>query len=119
MARVKRDEDDIIIGRRISSIRIQKGMSGNDLGKKVGVSCQQIQKYESGASKASLTMLKRIANSFGVSLYELIGEGETTYDTLAEHKKNDVILTIIRSIHKMSDRDIQVISATARALIKG
>lgn len=118
MARPKIDEEDIIIGKRISSIRIHRGMSRNDLGKKIGISHQQIHKYENGSSKVSLTILKRLANVLDVSLYELIGVDGTMYDLPIDNTKKETILAIVKSIHKMSKRDAQVILATAHALVK-
>lgn len=44
-------EFDINAGRIITMLRTRMGISQQDLGKKLGVTFQQIQKYESGKSR--------------------------------------------------------------------
>jgi len=44
-------EQDIHIGRRLRDARLARGLSQGLLGKKLGVSFQQVQKYESGANR--------------------------------------------------------------------
>ena len=58
-------EDDIKchVGRRIRQIRRRKGMTQAQLGSAVGVTFQQIQKYESGRSTISSARLFRIAGA--------------------------------------------------------
>lgn len=48
---------DVVIGRRIREARIAKKMSQADLGQAVGVSFQQIQKYEKAANRISASTL--------------------------------------------------------------
>ena len=54
------------IGSRIRQIRTAKGMSQGELGEKVGLTADRIQKYENGARKPKLDMLKKIAVALGV-----------------------------------------------------
>jgi transcriptional regulator with XRE-family HTH domain len=49
------------IGERIRSRRIRAGVSQENLGKPLGVSFQQIQKYEKGANRVSAGRLLKIA----------------------------------------------------------
>lgn len=44
-------ETDIHIGRRLREARLARGLSQGALGKKLGVTFQQVQKYESGANR--------------------------------------------------------------------
>ena len=44
-------ETDIHIGRRMREARLARGMSQSVLGKKLGITFQQVQKYESGANR--------------------------------------------------------------------
>ncbi|SMH43426.1 helix-turn-helix domain-containing protein [Azospirillum agricola] len=43
-------------------------MSQTDLGRALGVSFQQVQKYENGTTRVSASVLYRLANSLGVSV---------------------------------------------------
>lgn len=55
------------IGRRIRAIRTARGLSQAELGEKVGLTADRIQKYENGARKPKLELLKKIAEALGVS----------------------------------------------------
>ena len=54
------------IGSKIREMRKASGMSQMRLADKVGVSYQQIQKYEKGASKLSVPRLMQLAEIFQV-----------------------------------------------------
>ena len=59
------------IGRRIREIRISLGLSQAELGEKVGLNADRIQKYENGARKPKPELLKEIAGALGVSTLAL------------------------------------------------
>lgn len=52
---------DVEIGKRIRALRLERGLSQTELGELVGVTFQQIQKYERGANRVSAGRLQRIA----------------------------------------------------------
>ena len=54
------------IGSRIRTIRNARGLSQAELGEKVGLSADRIQKYENGARKPKNDMLKRLADALEV-----------------------------------------------------
>lgn len=56
------------IGTEIKRIRKDLGMSQIKLAEEVGVSFQQIQKYEKGVNKISMEMIQRIAMALGISV---------------------------------------------------
>lgn len=60
------------IGRRIREERIKQGMSQAELGALIGVTYQQLHKYESGANRTSSSRLFQIANILGVDLSEFL-----------------------------------------------
>jgi transcriptional regulator with XRE-family HTH domain len=61
-------EIDFSIGKRVSARRREIDMSQQALGKELGVSFQQIQKYEKGASRVSAGRLFQIAKALGVTI---------------------------------------------------
>jgi transcriptional regulator with XRE-family HTH domain len=61
-------EIDFSIGKRVSARRKEVDMSQQALGKELGVSFQQIQKYEKGASRVSAGRLFQIAKALGVTI---------------------------------------------------
>ena len=72
----KTSDDDIIdkeIGRRIKNLRIKRSASQKDLGDVLGVTYQQVQRYETGKNTIALSKLIRLADFFKVSIMEFIG----------------------------------------------
>ncbi|WP_208436884.1 helix-turn-helix domain-containing protein, partial [Bartonella tribocorum] len=60
--------NDISIGKRIHHRRISKGFSQRELGNFLGVSFQQIQKYEKGLNRVSAGCLLEIAKKLEVPI---------------------------------------------------
>ncbi len=60
------------IGEQIRRIRALRGYSQETLAEKIGVSYQQIQKYEKGDSELKINRLESIAEALEVPLLELI-----------------------------------------------
>jgi|HubBroStandDraft_6_1064221.scaffolds.fasta_scaffold995346_1 transcriptional regulator with XRE-family HTH domain len=67
------DNVDVEIGRRVRVERIARGLSQTDLGNRIGVTFQQVEKYESGANRISMGRLTRIGRVFGVNVTYLLG----------------------------------------------
>jgi transcriptional regulator with XRE-family HTH domain len=59
---------DAYIGARMRDRRQSLGMSQGSLGEKLGVSLQQIHKYESGDNRVSAARLFEICEALGVPL---------------------------------------------------
>jgi transcriptional regulator with XRE-family HTH domain len=55
------DHRDTEVGRRVRTQRLSKGMSQTELGTKIGVTFQQVQKYENGVNRIGAGRLSRIA----------------------------------------------------------
>lgn len=70
---------DVALGLRIRQRRKSLGVSQSALADAVGLTFQQIQKYEKGANRVSASTLVRLARELGVSVGFLVGEdGEAT-----------------------------------------
>jgi transcriptional regulator with XRE-family HTH domain len=59
-------QSDIELGKRIRLRRCEMDMSQEDLGNKLGLSFQQIQKYEKGTNRVGAARLQLIADILGV-----------------------------------------------------
>lgn len=55
------DPVDIRIGERLRTVRLERGMSQGKLGRSIGITFQQVQKYETAKNRISCSMLDRIA----------------------------------------------------------
>jgi len=62
------------IGARIRARRRQLGLSQSELAAKLGVSFQQVQKYERGANRVAASTLVAAAAALGVSVGWLVAE---------------------------------------------
>ena len=56
------------VGQRVRLRRIQAGMSQERLGEALGVTFQQVQKYEKGTNRISSSRLQHIARVLGVAV---------------------------------------------------
>jgi transcriptional regulator with XRE-family HTH domain len=59
---------DTHVGRRLCVLRKSSGISQQKLAEKLGVTYQQIQKYEGGTNRISTSLLLRVAQMFSVPL---------------------------------------------------
>jgi transcriptional regulator with XRE-family HTH domain len=70
MAAAKRTDDspgiDTIVGARVRLLRERRKMSQTALGDRIGVSFQQVQKYERGTNRISASALYQIARALEV-----------------------------------------------------
>lgn len=73
------------IGEEIRRIRTLRGYSQETLAEKIGVSYQQIQKYEKGDSELKINRLESIAEALEVPLLELIN---INFSELSDPKQN-------------------------------
>lgn len=60
-------------------LRKKQGLSQEELANMIGVSRQAVQKWESGAARPDLDNLMTLAQYFGVSLDELVGNGQKPF----------------------------------------
>lgn len=64
------------LGEKICTLRTGKGLSQEDLAQRLEVSRQSVSKWETGQSVPDLEKIIKLADLFGVSVDELVREGE-------------------------------------------
>jgi len=65
---------ELAIGARMRTRRRQLGLSQSDLADKLGVSFQQVQKYERGANRVAASTLVAASLALGTTVAWLVGE---------------------------------------------
>ena len=70
------DPIDVAIGARLRVLRKGLNMSQTELGRRLGVTFQQVQKYERGTNRLAGSTLLRAAQALGVHPGELFGEDQ-------------------------------------------
>ena len=63
------DPIDAYVGSRLRLVRVMRGLSQSYLGNCVGISFQQLQKYETGANRISASKLAWFARTLGVPVH--------------------------------------------------
>jgi transcriptional regulator with XRE-family HTH domain len=98
----KPNKQDTILGDLVKQIRTNIGMSQINLAHKIKVSYQQLQKYESGDTRITVTRLMQIANALGVPvrtfLKSELGVADKPYIGLSEKEKQ-----LVRRFRKLKD----------------
>lgn len=75
------------VGFLIRELRSSKKMSGKQLASMIGVSQQQISRYESGKSKLTIDQLETISSAFDMSIW--IFMNTLQFNFYIDNKNND------------------------------
>jgi transcriptional regulator with XRE-family HTH domain len=65
---------DVALGLRIRSRRKELGLSQDQLAREIGITFQQIQKYEHGANRVSFSRLAEIAEALDCGVMDIVGD---------------------------------------------
>lgn len=82
---------ELSIGARLRTRRRQLGLSQSDLAETLGVSFQQVQKYERGANRVAASTLLAAAQALSTSVGWLLGE-----DHVGREDDDDVFRALAR-----------------------
>jgi transcriptional regulator with XRE-family HTH domain len=110
MSSKQQDPLDIEVGRRVRSLRLEKGMSQEKLGNQLALTFQQIQKYENGTNRIGAARLQRIAQILGVSVSALypdpVPAGRNSQE-VAELIDTGSTLRLLRAYSRMRSPSLQ------------
>jgi transcriptional regulator with XRE-family HTH domain len=65
--------EDLEIGRKIRALRLERGLSQSGLAEGIGLTFQQVQKYEKGTNRVSAGRLQRIADMLNMPVMFFYG----------------------------------------------
>ena len=63
-----RKDIDFIVGRQLRTLRLQQALNGTQLGKILGISQQQVSRYENGVTTLSIDTIVTLCLYFNLSL---------------------------------------------------
>jgi transcriptional regulator with XRE-family HTH domain len=95
--------------------RIMLGMTQQELAEKLGISYQQVHKYERGRNRISPGRLLAVAQALGVEpgyFFEGLGKGEPPRPTAQQRR----LLDLARSFAALPRRQQEALCELARAL---
>jgi transcriptional regulator with XRE-family HTH domain len=95
---------DVAVGARIRAVRAGLGQSQNDLARAIGVTFQQVQKYEKGLNRVSASTLYAIARHLEVSVAELMGEARSAFTPEAEIDGGLDVRHVLRDWMRLDNR---------------
>jgi transcriptional regulator with XRE-family HTH domain len=99
---------EIEMGKKIRLRRVEQRLSQSDLGEQLGVSFQQVQKYEKGVNRVGATRLQQIATALDVSVtFFYDGDGKTKEVESLLFLDSAFSLRLLRAYSKIQDQAIQ------------
>lgn len=107
---MNRDTDKRHIGSMIRIARKTVGLSQMELAEKIGISYQQVQKYEKGVSEISISRLAQIADALNIPVNRFItgdepvavSESKSLYGTLSDDE-----IELLRLFRKIKSKKLK------------
>jgi transcriptional regulator with XRE-family HTH domain len=113
---------DSHVGRKIREARILNGLSQTALAQKVGITFQQLQKYESAANRVSCSRLYDLARVLGVPVQAFFAgagaEPESADQSPVTPQQAGVTLDLATAYSKLDPNLRSQLSKTAKSIAK-
>ena len=96
---------DVHVGRKLKEIRTLRRYSQTDVAQRLGLSFQQIQKYEIGSNRIAASRLFELTQIFDVSpayFFEGLNEGDNT-----NKAPRDPVMEIINALATIKDEAVK------------
>jgi transcriptional regulator with XRE-family HTH domain len=91
MAKKKSDSVDIHVGKNIRAFRMAKGLSQSAIGDALGVTFQQVQKYERGVNRVGSSRLAKLSKVLGVPVDKFFEDSDLTGDGSTSKAVTDIL----------------------------
>ena len=102
---------DRLVGTHVRLFRTAQGFSQSRLAENLGITFQQVQKYEKGTNRISASRLFEISRLLGVSVTELYAGADDTTSIATEEAANALPSMldhkIIRALSRIDDDQIK------------
>lgn len=105
---------DLAVGRAVRSARVTSGLSQQDLADKVGVTYQQMHKYERGVNRISVGRLFEIAKALNKPIEHFFSDaGVTDGEKVTEADR--MVLEVARNLKRVNSPSMRAaLAALAR-----
>jgi transcriptional regulator with XRE-family HTH domain len=99
---------DLLVGSRIRMFRKGRKMSQAQLGKKLGVTFQQVQKYENGKNRVGASRLQMISTALDVPVGQFFTDGAGTSRTSVKPLVFDPqALRLAEAFTRLNDKELR------------
>jgi transcriptional regulator with XRE-family HTH domain len=113
------DEIDKFIGNKIYSLRLTKGLPRQELSKVIGVTHQQLQKYENGTNRVAASRLMLIAKALEQEIPYFYQGFTVGNNSLPETKNQRLCIEVARNFRRIGNREHQdAINILVKSLLK-
>jgi transcriptional regulator with XRE-family HTH domain len=110
---------DLQVGERLAALRKARGLSQGELGQKLGITFQQVQKYERGTNRISAGRLYEIAVILGVGIQYFFKEVNTPRERSDDHAGELAAQFAAIKDEKVRRRVLQLLGASPPARDRG
>ena len=113
------DVIDKFIGQKIYSLRLAQGLPRGQLSKVIGVTHQQLQKYENGTNRVAASRLALIAKALGREVSYFYEGFEAGDNSLLETENQRLCIEVARNFRRIGNREHQnAINTLVKSLLK-
>ena len=110
---------DKFIGQKIYSLRLAKGLPRQQLSKVIGVTHQQLQKYENGSNRISASKLALIAKALDRRIPYFYEGFEAADNIPLETENQRLCIEVARNFKRITNREHQdAINILVKSLLK-
>lgn len=96
---------DRLVGKRLQFWRCSRGLTQTELGREIGVTFQQVQKYENGSNRISAGRLAKVAGILGVGITQFFPPEQGGPSSEDVYSKDEMeIIALWRRIHEPHTR---------------
>ena len=111
-------EIDLKVGARVRMLRILKGFSQKRLADELGITFQQVQKYEGGSNRISAGRLAAIAGLLGVTTAELFADVANSPADAPLIEREREALELLRHFRELPPELRPIVTSHVRALAR-
>lgn len=114
------DPVDRLVGERLRAFRLAREMSQTDLGAAMGLSFQQIQKYERGTNRISASMLVRASKALKAPVASFFPPDDLDPDATATGKRvaGSMDSQLAECIARMTSAQRELLLQVAREFVR-
>lgn len=96
--------DQIKIGKFISTLRKEKGLTQEQLGEKLGVTNKTISRWENGNYMPDVEMLSLLSEEFGVTINELISGERIGTEDFRKTADDNLVIALNNSVFTLKEK---------------
>jgi transcriptional regulator with XRE-family HTH domain len=106
------------VGQRLRQLRMQIGLSQQEIALTLGVSFQQIQKYEKGVNRVSAARLIELADLLHTTPHDLLGYDASAFDKSSHNSFNTEAYKLVQAFMELPEAMISPIRILINSLIE-